>query len=245
MALGFAGDEPGVVVTIGVSTPLPVLILTVPAESLPLSHREGHGSYPPTERGEKEGVLTWRLRETDERVVIHGASGNVGMLAIQFAKLRGARVLAIASGSDGVALARRLGADESLDGRADDLDASLEQFAPDGVDAVLTFVGGKQLTRCLDALKKRGRVAYPSGIEPEPRKRRGIRMASYDAESGVREFERLNAAITESRLEIPIAAVFALEDVARAHERIEQGHVIGRIVLDIRRGRDRSDPAST
>jgi NADPH:quinone reductase-like Zn-dependent oxidoreductase len=167
------------------------------------------------------------------------------MLAIQFAKLRGARVLAIASGSDGVALARRLGADESLDGRADDLDASLEQFAPDGVDAVLTFVGGKQLTRCLDALKKRGRVAYPSGIEPEPRKRRGIRMASYDAESGVREFERLNAAITESRLEIPIAAVFALEDVARAHERIEQGHVIGRIVLDIRRGRDRSDPAST
>jgi NADPH:quinone reductase-like Zn-dependent oxidoreductase len=181
----------------------------------------------------------------DERVVIHGASGNVGMLAIQFAKLRGARVLAIASGSDGVALARRLGADESLDGRADDLDASLEQFAPDGVDAVLTFVGGKQLTRCLDALKKRGRVAYPSGIEPEPRKRRGIRMASYDAESGVREFERLNAAITESRLEIPIAAVFALEDVARAHERIEQGHVIGRIVLDIRRGRDRSDPAST
>jgi len=169
----------------------------------------------------------------DERVVIHGASGNVGMLAVQFAKLRGARVLAIASGSDGVALARRLGADESLDGRADDLDASLEQFAPDGVDAVLTFVGGKQLTRCLDALKKRGRLAYPSGIDPEPRKRRGIRMTSYDAESGAREFERLNAAITESRLEIPIAAVFALEDVARAHERIEQGHVIGRIVLDV------------
>jgi len=98
---------------------------------------------------------------------------------------------------------------------------------------VLAFVGGKQLTRCLDALKKRGRLAYPSGIEPEPRKRRGIRMTSYDAESGVREFERLNAAITESRLEIPIAAVFALDDVARAHERIEQGHVIGRIVLDV------------
>ena len=44
-----------------------------PADTLPLSHREGHGSYPPTERGEKEGVLTWRMRETDERVVIpHG-----------------------------------------------------------------------------------------------------------------------------------------------------------------------------
>jgi hypothetical protein len=41
-----------------------------PADSLPLSRRDGHGSYPPTERGEKEGVLTWRMREKDERVVI-------------------------------------------------------------------------------------------------------------------------------------------------------------------------------
>jgi hypothetical protein len=40
------------------------------AESLPLSRRDGHGSYNPTEKGEKEGVLTWRMRETDARVVI-------------------------------------------------------------------------------------------------------------------------------------------------------------------------------
>lgn len=42
----------------------------VAAETLPLSRREGHGSYPPTEKGETEGVLTWRMRETDERVPI-------------------------------------------------------------------------------------------------------------------------------------------------------------------------------
>src|SRR5262245_60154799 len=41
-----------------------------PADTLPLSRREGHGSYPPTEDGEAKGVLTWRLRETDERVPI-------------------------------------------------------------------------------------------------------------------------------------------------------------------------------
>lgn len=39
-------------------------------ETLPLSRRDGHGSYPPTARGEAEGVLTWRMRETDPRVVI-------------------------------------------------------------------------------------------------------------------------------------------------------------------------------
>jgi hypothetical protein len=41
-----------------------------PAETLPLSRRDGHGSYPPTARGEQEGVLTWRMRETDPRVPI-------------------------------------------------------------------------------------------------------------------------------------------------------------------------------
>jgi NADPH:quinone reductase len=168
-----------------------------------------------------------------ENVIIHGASGNVGMIALQFAKLRGARVLAIASGRDGVELARDLGADEAVDGRAGDLGAALKQFAREGVDAVLAFVGGKELTQCLDAVKKGGRLAYPNGIEPEPRKRRRLRITSYDAQPGVREFERLNAAIQESRLEVPIAAVFSLDDVARAHERIERGHVIGKIVLDV------------
>ena len=170
-----------------------------------------------------------------ENVVIHGASGNVGMIALQFAKRRGARVFATASGRDGVEFVRQLGADEAIDGGTDDIDAALARFAPDGVDAVLAFVGGKDLTRCLDAVKKGGRLAYPNGIEPEPRKRKGLSIMSYDAESGVRQFERLNAAVEEARLDVPIAEVFSLSDVARAHERVERGHLLGRVVLDIRR----------
>jgi hypothetical protein len=46
------------------------MISDEPAETQPLSRREGHGSYPPTAHGEKTGVLTWRLRETDPRVLI-------------------------------------------------------------------------------------------------------------------------------------------------------------------------------
>lgn len=170
-----------------------------------------------------------------ESVIIHGASGNVGMLALQFAKLRGARVLAIASGSDGVELVRGLGVDDAIDGREDDIEATARRFSPDGIDALLAFVGGEELTRCLDTLADRGRVAYPNGIEPEPRKRRALRMTGYDAESGVRQFERLSAAIEESRLQVPIAAVFPLEEIVRAHERLEQGHVLGRVVLDVGR----------
>jgi NADPH:quinone reductase len=168
-----------------------------------------------------------------ESVIVHGASGNVGMLAVQFAKHRGARVLATASGSDGVEFVRRLGADEVVDGKRDDIAVAAKRFAPDGIDAVLAFVGGKELTDCLDALRDGGRVAYPNGVEPEPRKRRGLRIKAYDAEVGPPELERLGRAIEEARPEIPIAEVFSLEDAARAHERLERGHVLGRIVLSI------------
>jgi NADPH:quinone reductase-like Zn-dependent oxidoreductase len=174
------------------------------------------------------------LELTDgESVIVHGASGNVGMIALQFAKHRGARVLATASGTDGVELVRRLGADAVIDGRRDDIVAAAKRFAPDGADAVLAFVGGPELTRCLDALRVGGRVAYPNGIEPEPRKRRGLRIKAYDAEVGPRELERLAREIETSHLEIPIAEVFALEDAAKAHERLDRGHVLGRIVLKI------------
>src|SRR5205807_2142064 len=46
------------------------MVSDAPAESLPLSRREGHGSCPPTKEGEANGVLTWRMRETEERVPI-------------------------------------------------------------------------------------------------------------------------------------------------------------------------------
>jgi len=168
-----------------------------------------------------------------EYVIVHGASGNVGMLALQFAKLRGARVLATASGSDGIELVRRLGAHAAIDGKHDDVLAAAREFAPDGIDAVLAFAGGKELTRCLDALRKGGRAAYPNGVEPEPRKRKGVRIKSYDGVPGVREFERLNRAVEEADLQVPIAAGFKLEEARDAHRTMERGHIIGKVVLRV------------
>ncbi len=180
-----------------------------------------------------QGVDDALAIQPGERVIVHGASGNVGMLALQFAKLRGARVLATASGSDGLDLVRRLGADSAIDGKHDDIAEAAREFAPDGVDAVLAFAGGKELTRCLDALRKGGRLAYPNGIEPEPRKRKGIKVKAYDGVPGVREFERFGRAVEEPELEIPIAASFKLEDAAGAHRFLEKGHVVGKVVIRV------------
>jgi NADPH:quinone reductase-like Zn-dependent oxidoreductase len=170
-----------------------------------------------------------------ESVIVHGASGNVGMMAVQFVKWRGARVLATASKPDGVAFVRRLGLDDTIDdvidGTTDDIALAARKFAPDRIDAVLAFVGGESLLQCIEALKRGGRVVYPNGVEPEPRKRKHVLIRSYDAESSPEKFNALNRALVASRAKIPIAKEFPLDRAADAHRMVERGHVLGKVVL--------------
>jgi NADPH:quinone reductase-like Zn-dependent oxidoreductase len=172
----------------------------------------------------------------NEHVVIVGASGNVGMFAVQFAKNRGARVLAIASGRDGTAFARRLGADVSIDGKRENVAEAVREFAPDGVDAVLGLAGGKVLTTVIDDVRPGGRVAYPNGIDPAPRKRRGIKFFSYDAKMGAKDLARLNRAMERATVKVPIEKAYPLERAAEAHRRVEKGHLLGRVVLRVAPG---------
>lgn len=169
-----------------------------------------------------------------ETVIIHGASGGVGTLAVQFAKLRGAKVLAIASGDDGVSLVRSLNADAAVDGHHGDIAAAAREFAPAGVDAVLALAGGAALEQCIAALKPGGRVAYPSGVNPVPKVGPGVRLVRYDAIAGPGEFERLNAAIVAAKLRVPIAAEYPLTEAGKAQQRLSAGHVLGKVVLKIR-----------
>lgn len=177
---------------------------------------------------------TLQLRR-GETVLVFGATGAVGTMAVQFARRRGARVIATASGNKATRLIRGLGADAVFDGRARDAVDRLRKLAPDGLDAVLAFAGGKTLDQCLDLVTPGGRVAHPNGVEPEPkRRRRRFSVESYDAEPSARSFVRLARAAEQARLRVPIAAKFPLAQAARAHARLERGHVVGRIVLRIR-----------
>jgi NADPH:quinone reductase-like Zn-dependent oxidoreductase len=169
-----------------------------------------------------------------ETLIIHGASGAVGSLALQFARLRGAKVLATASGEDGVAFVKPLGASAAVDGRHGDIRAAARELAPGGVDAVLALAGGEALETCIDALKPGGRVAFPTGVHPEPKARAGLAIVKYDALTGPAEYARLNEAIVAGRLEVPIAAEFPLADAAAAQQRMAAGHVLGKIVLRVR-----------
>jgi NADPH2:quinone reductase len=169
-----------------------------------------------------------------EAVLIFGASGAVGTLAVQFAKRLPTLVVGTATGEDASTLVRQLGADHVIDARAAEAADKLRTFAPKGLDAVLALAGGEGLERCLDLVRDGGRVAYPNGVEPPPRRRSNVRLIAYDVVAGPREFEALGRAVEEVKLRVPLAAVYPLERAVEAHSRLERGHVLGRIALRIR-----------
>lgn len=181
-----------------------------------------------------QGVADHAEIRRGQTVLVFGATGAVGTLALQFARARGARVIATATGRKATELVRRLGARVAIDARSGDAADDLEAAAPDGVDVVLAFAGGRSLERLLDSVARGGRIVYPNGIDPEPEKRPGVRINSYDAAGGADAFAQLGRATEKARLRVPIAATFPLARAADAHRRLA-GHVLGRLAFAVRR----------
>ena len=77
-------------------------------------------------------------------------------------------------------------------------------------------------------------MAFPWGVSPEPKPTVDVRSSTrFNAIAGPQEFEQLNQAIIAAKLRVPIAAEYPLADAAKAHERLEAGHVLGKVVLRI------------
>jgi len=165
-----------------------------------------------------------------ETLMIFGAGGGIGHLAVQLAKRMGARVLAVASGEDGVALARRLGADVVVNGRKDDVAAAARAFAPAGLDAALVTAGGETADRALAALRAGGRVAYPHGVAPEPKVRPGVRISNYDVSIDRGAIAKLNRLIEAGPFEVHVARTFPLDQAAAAQQALAE-HYLGKLAL--------------
>ena len=97
--------------------------------------------------------------EPGETVVVEAAAGGTGTLSVQLAKRAGAKVIGLASSAEKRALVERLGADATVDSRAEDLEAAILE-ANDGkqVDAVLHMSGGDAFDAELAALAPLGRM---------------------------------------------------------------------------------------
>jgi NADPH2:quinone reductase len=137
---------------------------------------------------------------------------------------------------------RRLGVEAVIDARTKSGIEQLKALATNGISAVFALAGGEELERCLQVLRPGGRVVHPNGIQPVPRHRRGIRVRGFDAEASPREFAELGRLIGKARLRVPIAATYSLAQADKAHRRLENSGIVGRIVLRIDAGRQAAQP---
>jgi NADPH2:quinone reductase len=166
-------------------------------------------------------------------VLINGASGGVGLLAVQIAVDDGARVIATASATQHEML-RDLGAEPVLYGEG--LLERVRELAPEGVDAAIDLIGTDEAADVSMAL-----VADPSRLATIVGSSKGARLGmkalgmgpNADPGVAIRSAARLDLVrrVEEGSLKVFVDATFALADAADALRDLAQGHSHGKIVL--------------
>jgi NADPH:quinone reductase-like Zn-dependent oxidoreductase len=176
-----------------------------------------------------------------QTVLVHGASGGVGHLALQIAAARGASLIATASPKRHEFL-RSLAPARLVDRRA----VPVAEAAPDGsVDVVVDLVGGADTRAALATLRTGGALlAIADGADEETRRqaaRQGVRVLEPLVEPDGRGLDALAQLIWRGELKVEVEDVLPLEAAGEAHARLERGGVRGKLVLAVQnRGRSAS-----
>ncbi|GBR05253.1 NADPH:quinone reductase [Acetobacter oeni LMG 21952] len=163
-------------------------------------------------------------------VLVNGAAGGVGHFAVQLARWKGARVIAVASGKH-EAFLHDLGADEVID---------YTRTAPEDVvhdvDLVVDSVGGPATGRFLRTLR-RGGALFPvfslgfSGAEEA--EKLGVTVSTTQVRSSGAQLAEIGRLLNDGTIRVAIDSEFPLADARKAHERAAQGHIQGKIVLTV------------
>ena len=185
--------------------------------------------------------------EAGETIVIEAAAGGTGTLAVQLAKRAGAKVVALASSEEKRAVCTRLGADATVDSRAEDLGAAIrEANGGERVDAVLHMSGGAAFDAEMDVLAPLGRMVV-FGIAS--REQREVSTAALlrgsktvvgfwlihllaRRELAAPMIGELLAAVAAGELEVTIGGVYPLAEARRAHEDLIARRSTGKLLLD-------------
>ncbi len=186
-----------------------------------------------------------------ETVLIHAAAGGVGSAAVQLARAAGARVFATAGGAEKCAWVQQLGADVVIDYKsAQFAEVIAAETGGRGVNVILDFVGAayaEQHAACLAARGRQVLIGVLGGATATVnlallmQKRQtltGLVMRSRSVAEKIeltRAFSRTHLPLfDDGRLKPLVDSVFALSDVARAHEHMESNRNLGKIVLKLR-----------
>ncbi len=163
-----------------------------------------------------------------ETVLIHGAAGAVGSLAVQIAKSFGMRVFANADQSDEDYL-KQLGVEKVINYKAQ----RFEEFFKD-LDAVVDLVGGETLNRSYQCVKKGGLVITTVGPVNEGRaKEAGVQAQFFLNQQNSKDLEEIGKLAAEGKLKPRLADVWPLAQAAEAQRLNEEGKTHGKIVLKV------------
>jgi putative PIG3 family NAD(P)H quinone oxidoreductase len=193
-------------------------------------------------------VMTAQL-QPGETVLIHGATGGIGTMAIQLAKAFGAKVATTAGTAEKVGTAKAfLGADIAINYNEEDFPESLKrQNGGKGADVILDVVGAKYLAQNVEALADYGRlvvIGLQGGVKGELdlgqllRKRAAVVATSLRPRPVQEKGAIMNAVresvwplIADGRIRPLVAKTFPLDQAAAAHEYFDSGDHVGKILL--------------
>lgn len=184
----------------------------------------------------------------DDTVLILGASGSSGCAAVQLAKAKGARVIAVAGGPDKAAFCKSIGADEVIDRKEQDVTEAARQLTGGkGVSVVFDPVGGKAGRAAFKATAFEGRfvvIGYASGewakiSLPETLPRNislvGAMPVGYSADQVMAAHEDLLHHWRQGELKVSDSQVFDFEDARTAIAHIAAGKVEGKVVVSLQK----------
>ncbi len=167
--------------------------------------------------------------EPGKTVLVNGAAGGVGHFLVQLAKTKGAYVIGVASGRH-EAFLRELGVDRFVDYTT----TAAEEVVRD-VDHLFDTVGGPHGHRFLPTLRRGGTLSpvFVGEYHRERAAELGITFVSGQVHSDGGQLAELARLIEAGHIRAGIDGVFPLAEAAKAHERAEQGHIQGKIVLRV------------
>lgn len=183
-------------------------------------------------------LVTKAQLSAGEWVLIWGIGSGVSTAALAIAKAVGANAIVTSSSEAKLARARELGADAALDHERDDVVAAVKELCG-GAHVVVEHVGEATWARSLNAARQNGRIAVcgaTTGPNPPAQLHRiwWKQLTVYGSTMGTREdFEAVYELVASSRVRPVVDEVFPLAEAARAHERMEAGEQLGKIVLRI------------
>jgi zinc-binding alcohol dehydrogenase/oxidoreductase len=176
--------------------------------------------------------------EQDEWVLIWGIGGGVATAALQIARALKARTLVTSSSDEKLRVAAELGADATVNHRDGDVVAAVKEATGSGVHVVVETVGEATWTRSLQAARPGGRIAVCGGTSG-PNPPAGLhrvwwkQLTILGSSMGTREDFEGAYALVSSGVRPIVDRVFPLAEARAAHERLEAGEQLGKIVLAI------------